>query len=153
MSTTFENAQVGDKAWSIQLGDCTITAINSPDSGVYSIQAVSERTGRSSSYTIAGRFSKIDSHHSLFWSNPNIIAPEEPKRLPKLKRDDLCIVGDGSGFAFWRYFSHYDECGRAKFFDAGLTSLTWPGGTGNTSRWHEYRLATPEEIEARRNRT
>lgn len=68
----FSSAKVGDKAWSIPEGDTVIIRIDNDDHPIV--------TTDHNYYTLSGKYNESDAAPSLFWSNPNIIAPEKPKR-------------------------------------------------------------------------
>lgn len=76
----FRDAKVGDKCWTIQLGDATIIGINRNSS--YPIRAGNEY-GVSEDYTFCGKLWVKNIHPSAFWSNPNIQPPPRPKRKVK----------------------------------------------------------------------
>jgi len=75
MSQDFSTAKVGDKVWTIADGD---SAINSLDPKDKLCIKVGEYW-----YTKDGKIGELDKMQSLFWSNPNIIAPEKPKKVVK----------------------------------------------------------------------
>lgn len=75
----FSKCRVGDKLWSIQLGDCIVSELTLSEICVISDNGIYEY------YYFDGKFSSADKYQSLFFSNPNIIAPPEPPRLPDYK--------------------------------------------------------------------
>jgi len=77
----FENARVGDKCWSIQLGDCVI--IDTRQSLVYPIQVRNTTGTKVHSYTTTGHDLCTDHFPSLFWSKPVFEMPPQPKRVVK----------------------------------------------------------------------
>ncbi len=82
MSNTndFSGVRVGDKLWSIQLGDCEVIKIyENSDLSLYSLGLESlADNGENEYYHVSGLCWDRDLHQSLFWSNPNIISPEKP---------------------------------------------------------------------------
>lgn len=74
-----DGVKVGDKLWSIQLGECEVHKIN--QGSPYSI---SVKNGRDmGDYTLAGGYLNSDLLPSLFWSKPKIELPRKPKRIVK----------------------------------------------------------------------
>lgn len=73
----FSSAKVGDKVWSIFDGDCHIKAIDTTSN--WPIKA------GTNSFLFNGKRQGCDAAPSLFWSNPNIIAPKKPKKVVKHK--------------------------------------------------------------------
>ena len=86
----FSKCKVGDKLWSIQLGDCEILSVTNTELQ-YPILVCGE-SRRRCTYTRAGMFYQDDINQSLFFSNPNIIAPPEPPRLPDYKEGQWIAV-------------------------------------------------------------
>jgi hypothetical protein len=78
MSTTFEEAQVGDKVWSVRYGHGVVASIYSdPD---YPLVVKFERYVNSKSYTFYGN----EYHHelqTLFWKEIKFEVPEQPSRM------------------------------------------------------------------------
>lgn len=70
----FQNVKVGDKLWSIQLGECTVDDIRTGHT--YQIKCSNEK-GISAEYTLGGYWLEDDYYPSLFYSKPEI---SEPKR-------------------------------------------------------------------------
>lgn len=94
----FSKARVGDKLWSIPLGDCEVFKIL--ENKTYPISVVN-RDGAQESYDYLGKRITEDSNQSLFWSNPNIIAPEKPARMKEVKMNgyiDMRYVDDNIKF-------------------------------------------------------
>lgn len=87
----FSKCKIGDKLWSIQLGDCKIVHRDLPNQ-TYPISV--EGNSRGCMYTKDGKFELTDKHQSLFFSNPNIIAPPEPPRMPDYKPGQWIAVWD-----------------------------------------------------------
>lgn len=74
-----DGVRVGDKLWSIQLGECEVYEINLGCAHPISVKNGCDR----GYYTLAGGYLSSDIHPSLFWSNPNIELPPKPKRMVK----------------------------------------------------------------------
>lgn len=134
MNTTFENAKVGDKVWSIRNGDCIISSIDYKST--YPIDTLTEN-GEEHSFTLAGKYGSSDQLRSLFWSNPNIIAPEEPTRLPTLMVDTKLVVWSDKQSKEHAHFSHFNDNGRCVCFHNGSTSWT----TEYLASWDYWELA------------
>ncbi len=88
----FNDAKVGDKLWSIQLGECEVTFINSEVISCKSYKVDQFDSFKEEDYWINGKHANSDQIQSLYWSQPiqslywfqpKIIAPEKPK-LKKL---------------------------------------------------------------------
>lgn len=75
----FRDVKVGDKCWTIQLGDAEIMEINTGDAYPLSIGNVK----KTFDYDLDGKLWKDDKVPSAFWSTPNIIPPPRPKRKVK----------------------------------------------------------------------
>lgn len=71
----FSGVNVGDKLWSMQLGECEVVRVDN-DTWPYVCQGV----GGMECYTSDGKVMATDAFPSLFWSRPEIIAPPKPKR-------------------------------------------------------------------------
>lgn len=69
----FSKCKVGDKLWSIQLGDCEVVEVTFNKIAVDTYNWYEE-------YDLCGFISMGEQQHhqSLFFSNPNIVAPEHP---------------------------------------------------------------------------
>lgn len=88
----FQNVKVGDKLWSIQLGECKVKAISTDDA--YPIACKNEN-GISLFYTIDGFFSTSDALPSLYHSKPEIIEPK--RKVTKtvdvwVNIDSTCVI-------------------------------------------------------------
>jgi hypothetical protein len=77
MSTTFENARVGDKVWSVRYGHGVITAICS-ELGPLIVKF--ERYVNLKSYTLFGN-EYPNELQTLFWQEIKFEAPEQPPRM------------------------------------------------------------------------
>ena len=95
----FSKCLVGDKLWSIQLGDCF----------VISLIPIRVRNSNEeiAAYSKSGLYYCTDKHQSLFFSNPNIIAPPEPPRLPDYKPGQWIAVWE-QGCPIVRKFARFD---------------------------------------------
>jgi hypothetical protein len=76
-TTTFENAEVGDRVWDILKGWGTVT--NTSAKSDYSIEVMFSYNGVVT-YTIEGKSFISDINPSLFWDEVKIKAPEQPPR-------------------------------------------------------------------------
>lgn len=137
----FSNVKVGDKLWSIQLGDCVVYLIYAT-SASYPIHVKNE-LGQSAVYSKFGKEDNDDAYQSLYFSNPMIVAPEEPVRLPDLKVDDKVIVWDNDGETAPRYFSHFTKDGKICCFSDGATSFSVDKDSNGLPRitiWDNYEI-------------
>lgn len=75
----FSKAQVGDKMWSIDMGECEVIEIRPSRSTPYIIR-IRNTKGESNSYTVNGLRMSNDNFPSLFWKKPYEVYPESPKR-------------------------------------------------------------------------
>lgn len=76
----FDGIKVGDKLWSIQLGDCIVMEANhTACDGKYPIYVRNDKDV-TASYTQNGFERETEAAQSLYWSKPEIIAPPRPKR-------------------------------------------------------------------------
>lgn len=73
----FSKVKVGDRLWVVVVGWCTVTDVRS--SPTYPITLSNGCT-----YTINGR-QYMEGPQCLFWSEPEVIAPEKPRRMKKVK--------------------------------------------------------------------
>lgn len=99
----FSKCKIGDKLWSIQFGECVVK-------GIFPNQIIvmSEYDFGCWSYQLNGCFNRKDKQQSLFFSNPNIIAPPEPPRLPDYKPGQWIAVWD-VGLPSLRKFVTFDS--------------------------------------------
>lgn len=97
----FSKRRVGDKLWSIQLGDCIVSELTLSEICVISDNGIYEY------YYFDGKFSSADKYQSLFFSNPNIIAPPEPPRLPDYKEGQWIAVWHGNNAPCIRMFTRF----------------------------------------------
>ena len=117
----FSKCRVGDKLWSIQLGDCTVTS-NQDTS--YPIE-IKNSSGFALIYTQFGKYNHSDMHQSLFFSNPNIIAPPEPPRLPDYKPGQWIAVWD-TLLPSIRKFIHFESGNKAICETQTRHKIFWP---------------------------
>jgi len=80
----FSKVTIGQKLWCIQLGDCEVLEVHTPKCYL-DVKSLS----RISSYYFSGKVSIYDKHQSLFFSNPNIIAPPPPDRKITLSESEF----------------------------------------------------------------
>lgn len=77
----FSKAKVGDKLWSLQGGPCKV--VSCVGISAYPIR-VMYVNGKEDYYTANGRYLEKESYQSLFWSKPEIIAPEKPVKMKEV---------------------------------------------------------------------
>lgn len=108
----FSKCKVGQKLWSIQLGECeVISPMNQ------TIECINNE-GEKRVYWHSGSFHRKDYHTSLFWSKPEIITPEKPKeKIPfdlekALSGDYDLVTRDGREVQEWKWFekANKDDC-------------------------------------------
>ena len=68
-----QGIKVGDRVWTIQLGEVTVVDIK-----LESTYPIFTDHGMAS-YTPDGRLAASDKHPSLFWSDPHIVSPPKPE--------------------------------------------------------------------------
>lgn len=124
----FSKRRVGDKLWSIQLGDCIVSELTLSEICVISDNGIYEY------YYFDGKFSSADKYQSLFFSNPNIIAPPEPPRLPDYK--------PGQWIAVWENFSIPNVRKFVRFIDNRV--ICYAPGTDDEVDWKNH--CTLEEL-------
>lgn len=95
----FSSVKVGDKLWSIQLGECEVMGANYNHVVVKRVSSTVDLC-----YELDGKHLKGDAHQSLFWFKPEIIAPPRPKRkvTKTLERWVNVYPGDLSGIRLHR---------------------------------------------------
>ena len=93
-ASDFSGVKVGDKLWSVQLGECEVIGIGY-SCGNRFIKCVGDK-GVMAGYDCDGRRSTHDVNQSLFWSRPENIAPPRPKRKV-VKTVEAWAVVSGSG--------------------------------------------------------
>lgn len=74
-----DGVKVGDKLWSIQLGECVVIDVENGER--YPI--VAEGSEYSARYMFDGRHDIHNCCPSLFWSKPEFELPPRPKRMVK----------------------------------------------------------------------
>jgi len=88
---TFEKAQVGDKVYSLKYGEGKIIRVK-PREENYPIIINFNREASDFAYAINGKYVKNDLTPDLYWSKPEIIEPEAPKRLVEKIVNRYCNV-------------------------------------------------------------
>lgn len=140
MTTTFENAKVGDRVWHTAMGWGEVARIREGDQ--YSI-LVKFENDECDSFTTTGYERYSDEYQSLFW-NERKWADEVPRRpipKPDLKVDDKVLVRDYEDDEWEpQHFASWSENGGIKCWSIGATSFT---ADGNKMTWNFYKL--PEE--------
>lgn len=132
-TTTFENAKVNDKIWSIEYRRWfTITRIHN------NCITISDDDFTTYCNFDGSRYNTNDKFQSYFWDEIEIIAPVKP--LPKLKVDTKVIVwNDNTSRKHNAYFSHFNDKGRICTFIDGRTS--WSTGGSYIPSWDFWELA------------
>lgn len=133
MTTTFEDAKIGDLAWDIRSGWGEIRDAGSHDR--YSI-SVYFPNDEFKTYTAGGLYAENDITQSLFWDEVVIEAPAKP--VPVLQVDARVLVWNGGIGKYKRHFSHHGFNGAIVCFNGGLTS--WFGDK-NLEEWANWELA------------
>ena len=77
-----KTARVGDKVWSIQLGDAKVAAIDETKEAEFPVVLETKDGGREY-YTIDGKDDPDDLIPSVYYGPPDIIGPPRPKRMVK----------------------------------------------------------------------
>ena len=130
----FSEIKLGDKVWCVANGWGIILGTKEPnqlplmvDFGKYQLF-----------YTIDGKRNENDKQQSLFWNEFNIPKDAYLKQLINLEVDTKLIVCDQKSFAKAknRYFSHFNEYGKACCFIDGKSK--WSGGTKDKTLPWEY---------------
>ena len=132
MTTTFETAKIGEKAWDVHVGWGEVFSVGS--SVAYPI-AVRFKNYGTKSYTVKGLAYEEDTYQTLFWDEVKIEAPSKP--LPELEVDTKVIVWNRTKSKARRHFSHFSPSGRIACFADGNTSWS----AAQTSEWDNWELA------------
>jgi hypothetical protein len=115
MSTTFENAQVGDKVWSVRYGHGVITAIYSePD---HPLIVKFERYVNPKSYTSLGN-EYPNELQTLFWQEIKFEVPKQPPRMKLINGieiPDITITPVNGDHCYIPFPTHPDLCLRIYF--------------------------------------
>ena len=130
MSTTFENARIGDRVWCIRTGWCVV---KDTCPHLYSI-IVKYENGKIGTYTADGFYNKDDVQQTLFWDEVVIKAPSKP--VQDLPVDTKVMVWSNTAPKARRYFSHFNPSGEIECFVNGMTSWT----TKQTMDWPYWEL-------------
>ena len=128
MTTTLEDAKVGDKVWDTRKGWGVVDEMRY--SNEYPILV---NFGHDyETYTLDGYYFEDDVNPSLFWDEIAIEAP--PKPLPDLQVDTKVYVwSNADGLKLKRHFSHFKN-GDCHTFNGGLSS--WTGES--TTSWDNW---------------
>lgn len=73
----FRTAQPGDKLWSLRYGEVVVVRISASNTILCSIG----NTSNTLEWWICGRAFASDVTPDLYWSRPEIVAPEKPERV------------------------------------------------------------------------
>jgi len=97
MSNTndFSGVNIGDKLWSIQLGNCVVERKRTNTSVIMCITPDGAEKSDSAWYHFDGKHNDFDYCQSLFWSKPEIIAPENPRKMVKRETECFAVVVNG----------------------------------------------------------
>lgn len=105
----FSKCKVGDKLWCIQLCDCVVISIYPDEKQL--VCASIEGSPHTAVFRMDGKAAR-HKYQSLFFSNPNIIAPPEPVRLPDYKPGEWIAVWCDCDIGPWiRKFKSFPEDG------------------------------------------
>jgi hypothetical protein len=138
MTTTFENAKVGDRVYALTRGWTEIESIDDRMAG-FPI-----RTSGQYTYSLDGRY-LVGGDQVLFWDKPTIIAPEQPKPKREAPPVDTLVEVLNQTTKKWikRYSSgKLDTFGGILCWDSGATSKT---AYNATSGWQQWRIAEDNE--------
>ena len=133
MTTTLEDAKVGDKVWDTRKGWGVV------DETRYSNEyPILVNFGHDfESYTLEGYYFEDDVNPSLFWDEIVIEAP--PKPLPKLAVDTKVLVWNNSrAHAQKAHFCCFED-GKMFTYESGRTSFTKALGD-NLKGWYYWEL-------------
>lgn len=131
MTTTFEDAKIGDKVWCMRSGWGEICGIHLKDKYSISVYFPNAEYKR---YTSDGFYNEDDATRSLFWDEVTIVAPEKP--MPDLPVDAKVLVWNySSRTKYCRHFSHFENS-KIYVFDKGMSS--WTGIS--KSAWDHWEL-------------
>lgn len=131
MSTTFENAQIGDKVWCMAEGWGVVDDI---DEYAHFPLHVSFPNDGYEMYTLDGIYDNNHKVQTLFWDEVVFKAPTKP--LPALDVDTEVLVWMHPSEKHRRHFSHFNSQRKIHCFVNGRTSWT----TKQTSDWLYWEL-------------
>ena len=130
MTTTLEDAKVGNKVWDSRKGWGVVNELRYSSDYPILVDFADDYE----SYTLDGYYYKDDVNPSLFWDEIVIEAP--PKPLPDLPVDTKVYVwSNADGLKLKRHFSHFKN-GDCYTFSGGLSS--WTGES--TTSWDNWEL-------------
>ena len=103
-----QGIKVGDKVWTIQAGETSVSHIDK------SVSCSIFTDGNMASYTSEGLLFKADKSPSLFWSDPHIVSPPKPEPpkyqwLFRHKNDDTWNLTNLK-------YESVEEIGKAAFY-------------------------------------
>ncbi len=152
MTTTFENAVIGDKIYSVKHDWCEVIDIykDDPYPIVLRIEGI-DNDLYDIRITFDGKHAKHDKYQTFFWDKVDIIAPYKPH--PELKIDTKLIVWDKEYplDTYKRYFAFFKD-DLVCCFEGGLTS--WSAENyDNVESWDFYEvvISMPEDIDVNKN--
>jgi hypothetical protein len=101
MSTTFENAQVGDKVWSVRYGHGAIVALHIDPN--YPVVVKFERQINLKTYTIQGKETERELQ-TLFWQEIKFEAPKQPPRMKLINGIEVPDISFQPEYAEYYYY-------------------------------------------------
>lgn len=131
MTTTFENAKVGDRVYSL-VHDKFFVITRIDTECMLQMTITDGMTHRYFDYNGSHGHATPQLY---FWDNPTIIAPERPQQAPAV--DTLVEVRDGYESWIKRYSAGSFDNGRLVCWAIGCTSHT---ANNDTLAWKEWRL-------------
>jgi hypothetical protein len=141
----FENAQIGDRVWSLRYGWGIIKHIRPNTKRVLEVFFSINVNSTLADFTTDGKRSVWDLHPELFWNEFKIPPEAFIKPLPKLEKDTKVLVWYETGLfdkraKQKRYFSHFSEEGKIHCYEQGRTSWSATG----TQAWDNYEIYKEE---------
>lgn len=137
MTTTFENAKVGDKVWCMRSGWGEIRETDwSSRCPIYVVFSRDEFK----TYTADGLYDTDDKLQTLFWDEIKFEAPTKP--LPKLKVDDKVLVWQEGGESKYKYYFSHFIGDKIYCFNYGATSFS--STKYRTTAWDNFEIYTGE---------
>ncbi|PHQ82925.1 MAG: hypothetical protein COB69_00305 [Phycisphaera sp.] len=133
----FENAKVGDKVCSFEIGeDCEIFSITAD--AVYCIH-ISGNCG-THGYTVDGCIFKGGHAQTAFYGSKLPVFDIPPPPVPEMAIDTPVIVWNRKGCKFYQYFNRFDEDGKIMCFTNGKTSFSSNHAGETEISWKHWEL-------------
>jgi hypothetical protein len=122
MSTTFENAQVGDKVWSIRFGYGTV--VSTCDDSIYPLVIEFIKYPNLQSYTLEGQEFN-DELQTLFWKEIKFEAPKQPPRMKLINGIEVPDISFQPEYAEYYYYPSLepDLCNSLPFQNHNKTTV------------------------------